>query len=124
MDILIVENEPGMKKAFNLVLNSEGHKLTNISDGKDALRMIEENKYDLILLDLGLPSLKGDKILKKLSDKGIVKERKIVVITASPLDEKEIDKLSKLGAHSILMKKELKMQIILDKINEIQGELD
>ena len=66
MHILLVEDEQRLAKAVKRVLEEEGHVADAVEDGADALIQATTGKYDLILLDVMLPSLNGYDIAKRL----------------------------------------------------------
>ena len=53
-NILIVEDEPALRRAMTLKLSQADMNIDNAGDGKEGLDMIENNKYDLVLLDFRL----------------------------------------------------------------------
>lgn len=57
--ILIVEDEKSIARFLELELNHEGYEVTLCYGGQEALEIIKKNKYDLIILDIMLPSLNG-----------------------------------------------------------------
>jgi DNA-binding response OmpR family regulator len=50
--ILIVEDEPDLRRVFVEILAAEAYDISTASDGKIALHMLSENHYDLALIDL------------------------------------------------------------------------
>jgi len=53
--ILLVEDEPGIQLALRGLLRREGHELTTVDNGEDAMAALEERAFDLVLTDLSLP---------------------------------------------------------------------
>jgi two-component system OmpR family response regulator len=70
MHILLVEDEQRLAKAVRRVLEEEGHVADPVEDGADALMQATTEKYDLILLDVMLPSMNGYDIAKRLRARG------------------------------------------------------
>lgn len=64
--ILIVEDEKQMSMFIEMELKHEGYKVDVSHDGIDALKKVEESKYDLILLDIMLPGLNGIEVCRKI----------------------------------------------------------
>lgn len=71
MKILILEDEYTLRKSIKEFLDDFGYAVDEQSDGKKGLDMIYSNKYDLLLLDINLPSMKGFEILKEIRKNGI-----------------------------------------------------
>ena len=64
--ILVVDDELGIRTLLSEVLNIAGFQVTMAADGLDALNLIRKNKFDLILLDVNLPKVDGFAILEKI----------------------------------------------------------
>ena len=64
MDILIVEDEPAINHLICMNLQDEGYLCTSAFDGKHAAELIEQNHYDLILLDIMLPGINGYELME------------------------------------------------------------
>lgn len=100
--ILIVEDEPSLNEAYEMVLSSEGYETFSAYDGEQALEKAKEVEPDLILLDLRMPKVGGIEFLKRYDT---AKHPKVKIIIFSNLDtKKEIDEAYKLGAHKYILK--------------------
>ncbi len=99
--ILIVEDDPHAAEISRLYLAREGHEVAVASTGTDGLRMAQDLKPNLIVLDLMLPGLDGYEICKRLRNAGDAVP--IIMLTAR-VDE--ADKLSGLdyGADDYMTK--------------------
>jgi len=64
--ILIVEDEEKISRFLELELNHEGYVVEQAFDGKKALELLENNTYDLVILDVMLPKLNGMAVLRRL----------------------------------------------------------
>jgi DNA-binding response OmpR family regulator len=64
--ILIVEDEEKISRFLELELNHEGYVVEQAFDGKKALDLLENNTYDLVILDVMLPKLNGMAVLRRL----------------------------------------------------------
>ena len=71
-------------------------------DGIEGLKLYQHHKPDLILLDLKMPQLEGDKVLEAIMKHD--SNAKIIMITAYGDDQETINRLIKLGAHSFVPK--------------------
>jgi DNA-binding response OmpR family regulator len=68
--ILLVEDETRLAKAVRRVLEEEGHVVDCVEDGADALAQAAAEQYDLVLLDVMLPSLDGYEVAKRVRQRG------------------------------------------------------
>jgi len=67
MKILLLEDELMLQTSINEYLDDMGYVVTTFSDGLLALEELEKNGYDLLLLDINVPSLNGLDIVEKLN---------------------------------------------------------
>ena len=70
MHVLVVEDEVRLARAVKRVLEEEGHVVDHVVDGLDALAQAGLEPYDVILLDVMLPSLDGYGVARKLRNAG------------------------------------------------------
>lgn len=70
MHLLLVEDEARLATAVRRVLEEEGHVVDWVDDGADAFAQAQTEEYDLILLDVMLPSLNGFEVARRLRAKG------------------------------------------------------
>lgn len=78
-NILIIEDEKNILRFLEMELKYEGYKTTCKSDGKEGLEEALKNDYDLIILDLMLPSMNGLEICRKLK---IKKDTSVLMLSA------------------------------------------
>jgi len=64
--ILCIEDERFISELYSRALLKAGYRVEIVEDGKEALKMAQTDKYDIILLDLMIPNLTGIEILRKL----------------------------------------------------------
>ena len=100
MRVLIVEDEPAYVEALRVALDVEGIDSDAVSDGRDAIRTFRAGRFDVVLLDLMLPSVSGLDVLR-----AIRKEAKTPVIVVSAKDtEADVVSALELGADDYLTK--------------------
>jgi len=68
-DVLVVDNNEHISKMFKEVLAQNGHKVTTALNGHAALKIIENNVFEIAFIDLGLPDICGLEIIKSLKMK-------------------------------------------------------
>jgi len=85
--ILIVDDEPQIRKMLNIYLEASDYKIEESETGKQAIRMSTSIKPDLILLDLGLPDLDGKEVISSIRQWSQVP---IVVLTVRSDDEEVV----------------------------------
>jgi two-component system KDP operon response regulator KdpE len=65
-EILVIDDEPQIRKLLEINLQSNGYGVTQAASGKDGIIMAASHPPDLILLDIGLPDKSGHEVLKEL----------------------------------------------------------
>ncbi|MBN8569851.1 MAG: response regulator [Ignavibacteria bacterium] len=68
MKILLVEDQFINQKLMKNVLEKGGYEVIPASDGESALKLLSENKYDIILMDIQMPELNGYEVAKKFRE--------------------------------------------------------
>ncbi|MCI8658951.1 MAG: response regulator transcription factor [Lachnospiraceae bacterium] len=69
--ILIVDDDPAIRKLLEKVMHSNEMEATTASSGADALKLLSQNTYDLILMDVTLEDMEGFEVIKHLRRQGI-----------------------------------------------------
>jgi len=107
--ILVVDDEQGVLKSITGILQDEGYQIVSTRDGKDALRLYQEESPDAIVLDIWMPDMDGIEVLKRLRD--IDADSAVVMISGHGTISTAI-KAVKLGAFDFI-EKPLSMDILL-----------
>lgn len=103
MKVLLIEDEQKLAQALSKGLSLEGYTVDTINDGKKAMTRISLHRadYDVIILDLMLPSMDGFEICKKTREMGITTP--ILVLTARAETDTKVEMLLA-GADDYLIK--------------------
>jgi len=86
--ILLVEDNTDLRKMFRTALLFEGFDVQEAADGYEALRLLEDEAAQLVVLDLGLPQIDGVTVLREMQGR---KKVPVVVVTASDEDVSRFD---------------------------------
>ena len=99
--LLLVEDEEGLQNVIKLNLELEGYFVSIANNGIEALKLFEENRYDLVILDVMLPELDGFSVCKVIR----LKDQKtpILFLTAKDSSQDRITGL-KIGGDDYLIK--------------------
>lgn len=100
INILIIEDEQGISKIIKSYLEKEGYNVFQAFDGKEGLDYFENEQIDLILLDLMIPKISGEDLIKEIRNKSNVP---VIMVTAKVSEENIINGL-KLGADDYVTK--------------------
>jgi len=93
-NILIIEDNPVNRFMLIRQLEKVGHIVSNAENAKEALELIENNQFDLILLDFNLPDIPGQELIQMIQKRKSGKNIPIIAITANALPETRIIALS------------------------------
>src|SRR4051794_25619694 len=66
MRILIVEDDPSLASGLARILEAEGYAVDATSRGEDAVQAARQERFDLVILDVGLPGIDGFEVLRRL----------------------------------------------------------
>lgn len=83
--IMIVDDETDLLDLISITLEQENHEVLTAERGEEALEMLENEKPDLILLDINMPGLNGWETLEKMESRGIIEEIPVVMFTIEEL---------------------------------------
>lgn len=64
-NILIVEDESAVRETLKIILENDGYNVMEAEKGKDAVQLINNNTFDIILIDYNLPELNGLEVIKQ-----------------------------------------------------------
>lgn len=92
MNILIIEDERFISELYTRALEKAGHQVTLYADGEDGLKAAQTDAFDLILLDIMVPTITGIEILKRLRDPSLSQPIRARIIISTNLEQAEEDK--------------------------------
>ena len=90
--VLIIEDEQFISELYIRALSKAGYEVKVIVDGEQALAEAKTNAYDVILLDIMLPNMTGNEILRRLRDTNETPELKAKLIITTNLEMSEEDR--------------------------------
>jgi two-component system, OmpR family, response regulator len=101
MRVLVVEDDQVLADALTRALRSSGYAVDHVGDGSQADAALALHAYNLVILDLGLPTLSGLDVLKKLRSRG--QAVPVLILTAADSTEQRVRGLD-LGADDFMAK--------------------
>lgn len=103
ISILVVDDDPNVVDILNESFRNKGYETASASDGNDALRVFEEFRPDLVLLDVMLPGRDGFQICDDIRSRDIHSDIPIIMISADSIHEKMLRGFSS-GAQDYIKK--------------------
>jgi DNA-binding response OmpR family regulator len=101
MKLLIAEDEPDLNRLLVRRLSKEGHSVKGVFDGISVLESIEEDNYDVLVIDIMMPSLDGIQTVRRLRELG--NEIPVIFLTAKDSVDDRIHGLD-IGADDYIVK--------------------
>lgn len=114
MTLLIVEDEIKLREELKLFLENNGYKVITINDFDNTLSEIKKNNCDLILMDINLPNINGEYLVKELRKDSNVP---IIMVTSKNTEMDELISIN-YGADDFIVKP-YNPQILLARIERI-----
>ena len=113
--ILLVEDDEFLSRAYSDGLSRAGLEVDVARDGGEAMEKVKEEKPDLILLDLVMPTKNGFEVLEELRMDDDLKKIPVMILTNLGQDS-DIEKGKNLGAIDYLIKTDLSMKEVIEKV--------
>lgn len=120
-NILIVDDEEGIRKSLGAYLKMEGYAVDMASDGDEAIDKLKASKFNIILLDINMPKMDGLETLQKI--KAIDFSIQVIMMTAYSTFDKTMKSLE-YGATDYILKPFENLSEILNLIRISEERLD
>jgi two-component system KDP operon response regulator KdpE len=98
--ILLIDDEPPIRKLVHIALSGEGYRVLEAETGAEALRLATQQPPDLVILDLGLPDIDGQKLLEQVRE---WLRAPIIILSARDQESQKVAALDR-GADDYLTK--------------------
>ncbi len=120
MKILIIDDNKDIAKMLSKYMTIKGHSCSVVNDGRSGLNLIENQTFDVVILDLTMSEFSGTDVIDALCESGKIKNQNIVILTASSLSYEDESTLKSKGVHSCL-KKPIDPDILLGHIQQFEN---
>lgn len=115
--IAIIEDDQAISQMYRFKFEAEGYEVETAENGKLGLKLVEQMKPDIILLDLMMPEMSGDEMLAKLRKSAWGRDIKVVVLTN--MGEQEIPRsMKELGVESVILKANMTPRQVADLVKK------
>lgn len=120
--ILLIDDEVELLELLKARLQYEGYDVIYLDSGKDAARVAQEKKPDLILLDIMMPGKDGYDVCAELKKEGSdTASIPVIIFTAKSDWQKEMDSLGKFVKADDYISKPFDTEVLLAKIKRLTG---
>ena len=115
--IAIIEDDQAISQMYRFKFEAEGYKVETAENGKIGLALVENQKPDIILLDLMMPEMTGDAMLAKMRATPWGKDLKVIILTN--MGEQEIPAAVKeLGVSAVILKADMTPRQVADIVQK------
>lgn len=118
--ILVVEDDRFLRRACEASLRQRGFAVLVAVDGEEGLRVARDEQPDLILLDMLMPRMDGLAMLRSLRDAEPTRAIPVLILSNSSR-QSDIDELRALGIADYLVKANLSLQELGDRVTRLLG---
>lgn len=113
--ILVIDDNESITKLLASYLKIKKHECICTNNSITGLSLIQQQQFDVVLLDIAMPELSGLDLLEQLDKKNKIKENRIYLFTATPNHRSEIEKWQSRGLSGYL-RKPIKLQDLMQII--------
>jgi len=114
--ILLVEDHKAQSQALKEMMEGQGITVDQAFDGESAFRMLHENDYQCVILDLNLPDISGLDLLDKIKGVDRFIELPVIINTAMELDKTSVNRLMHY-ANAMVVKTSKSSDRLIDEVN-------
>jgi CheY-like chemotaxis protein len=119
--ILLVEDDRFLRRACEVSLRQRGFTVASVGDGVEALKQVQAERPDLILLDLLMPRMTGTEVLKALRAEPSTKEIPVLILSNSSR-EQDLETIRSLGVSGYFVKANLSLQELGERVARLLEE--
>ena len=112
--VLLVEDSKFLRMANEHALSRAGYEVSTAADGEEALRVVNDKRPDIILLDMMLPKISGLEVLRALKANPATSDIPVIVLTS--LSQTNEEKLRSEGAAAYFEKSALELEKSSDRL--------
>lgn len=98
--ILVIDDEKSIRKLLDISLSTEGYNVTLAANGADGLIELSNIRPDIVILDIGLPDMNGNEVLKKIRERTTTP---VIILSVKDSDSDKVELLDS-GADDYLTK--------------------
>lgn len=120
LKILSVDDEPAVLDGIGLILKSAGFtRTTSLGNGKEAMEVLAQEHFDLVLTDYDMPGIKGDKVAELALKKD---SRTSVIMVSASLDRNLEQALQTIGVHRFIGKP-FPVRLFIEEVEKVYTDL-
>lgn len=117
--ILVVEDDDRVRKVETLILTCEPLEIIEASGGRQALDLLDNEQFDLVVLDLMMPEVDGMQVLQSIRERPETEDLPVVLVTAKNTDRDMLEGFK--GGANYYITKPFEPRELVDSVELILG---
>ncbi len=118
--VMIIEDDRFLSTVIKAQLEKAGFFVSQAFDGNEALELLQQNKPDLIILDLIMPKTTGFEVLEKMAASEKLKSIPVIVLSHLA-QESDIAKAKSMGVMQYFVKVKVSIDEVINKVKSLLG---
>ncbi len=118
MKILLVDDDAFLRDMYATKFTQTGDTVLAAEDGSHALVLLRENKFDVVLMDMVMPSMTGLELLQKINEEKLRNGAKCIILS-NQSESTDLEAAKELGADGYIVKAELIPSEVVTKVHSI-----
>lgn len=115
--IAIVEDDVAISQMYRIKFEAEGYEVETAENGKIGLELIKDIKPDIVLLDLMMPEMDGEEMLKRLRKESWGKDVKVIILTNMGESEAPAS-IKEMGVEAFILKANMTPRQVAELVKE------
>ncbi|QQL51006.1 response regulator [Mucilaginibacter ginkgonis] len=115
--LLICDDDAGIVDMLEMMFEGTGYNIIPVLDSLQVMDVIEKQKPDVLILDLWMPVLSGDQVLKTLRSNSETKDLPVIVVSAS----RDGEKIAREAGATDYVSKPFDMDLLMTKVDKFAG---
>ena len=120
LKILGIDDNESINKMLKNILIPAGHEYQSVTNGRDGLKLIQEQTWDVVLLDVAMPEFSGKDVVDELVKTGNIKKQPVILFTASSIANDEVNDMIKQGVR-LCLRKPVEIKNLLEILSYVKN---
>lgn len=116
--VLVIEDDTSVQDLLALLLTGEGYEVIKASDGLEGLVKLDREKPSLVILDLMMPNVSGDRVLEEVRGDGRLRDVPVIIVSGRHDVHESFDDI--VGADNVFAKP-LDPAALVERVEELVG---
>lgn len=120
MKILLVDDDAFLRDMYATKFGDSGHEVKTAETGEQALELLRQSEYDVVLLDMIMPGMTGIELLKHIQAEKLAHEP-VCIVLSNQGEKQEVEGAKAAGAKGYIIKAELIPSEVVAQVTKLVG---